>query len=321
MNQHPFALPDFERGRVLVVGDVMLDRYWHGDATRISPEAPVPVVHVRDIEKRPGGAANVAMNLAALRARSLLFGLVGEDEAGDALAKLLDAAGVGHCLHRLAGAHTVTKMRVLSRHQQLLRLDIEEGFDVDAANALAAPFGEALGDCGAVVFSDYGKGALSQVASLIGAARKRAVPVLVDPKGRDFSRYCGASVLTPNLAEFEAVAGACESLQILEERARAVCDRERIDAILVTRGEHGMTLVPAKGVSLHQPAQAREVYDVTGAGDTVIADGGGGGRPRRARRGAGRGACARRTNRDDERLFRHPPRRPRAVSCRRARAG
>ncbi len=271
MTQRPVAMPDFERGRVIVVGDVMLDRYWHGDSTRISPEAPVPVVHVRDIEKRPGGAANVAMNLAALHVRALLFGLVGDDEAGDALAALLDASGVEQRLSRLAAAHTVTKMRVLSRHQQLIRLDIEEDFPALAAETLTEPFKEALGECDAVVFSDYGKGALSCAATLIDAARERGVPVLVDPKGRDFSRYRRASVLTPNLAEFEAVVGHCDSLQTLEQRARAVCEREGIDALLVTRGEDGMSLVPSDAEPLHQPAQAREVYDVTGAGDTVIA--------------------------------------------------
>ena len=271
MSHFQLPLPDFALARVLVAGDVMLDRYWYGDTGRISPEAPVPVVHVRGIEKRPGGAANVAMNLAALGLRPRLVGLVGDDEAADSLMTLLDAAGVEQRLSRRSGCSTVTKMRVMSRHQQLIRLDIEDGFDDAAARAFDGETLAALAGCEVVVFSDYGKGALQGVEGLIAAARDAGARVLVDPKGRDFRRYRGASVVTPNLSEFESVVGHCGDEALLAQRAQALCLETGIEALLITRGEHGMSLVTASGEVLHESARAREVYDVTGAGDTVIA--------------------------------------------------
>nr|NIR61612.1 D-glycero-beta-D-manno-heptose-7-phosphate kinase [Gammaproteobacteria bacterium] len=265
-------IPDFAAARVLVCGDVMLDRYWSGDTARISPEAPVPVVRVGAREQRPGGAANVALNMAALGAGAALVGVIGRDDGGRALGELLDAAGgIDAALVEDPDAATVTKLRVLSRHQQLIRLDFEQPEPgLDGGRVLPA-FERALAVARAVVLSDYAKGTLSRAGDLIAAARGAGTPVLVDPKGRDFERYEGADAVTPNLAEFEAVAGRCRDEAELVERARAVAAEHAIGALLVTRGEHGMTLVPAAGEAVHIPAQAREVFDVTGAGDTVIA--------------------------------------------------
>jgi D-beta-D-heptose 7-phosphate kinase/D-beta-D-heptose 1-phosphate adenosyltransferase len=264
-------LPSFERGRVLIVGDVMLDRYWHGVASRISPEAPVPVVRIGKSEERPGGAANVALNTAALGCRTRLLGVTGDDEAACSLEAQLSSAGVDCRFQRIAGVPTVTKLRVISRHQQLLRLDFEEHFEAIDAGGLLAEFEHGLADCDVVVLSDYGKGTLVAVDGLIAAARRAGKPVLVDPKARDFSRYRGASVVTPNLAEFEAAAGSAFDEESLPESAGALLARCGIDALLVTRGEHGMTLLRGTEAPLHLPAETREVFDVTGAGDTVIA--------------------------------------------------
>jgi len=264
-------VPPFERGRVLVVGDVMLDRYWHGVTSRISPEAPVPVVHVGSSEERPGGAANVALNTAALGCRTRLLGVTGDDEAARSLEAQLSAAGVECRFQRLAGAPTVTKLRVISRHQQLLRLDFEERFETIDAGRLLEEFQRVLADCDVVVLSDYGKGTLAAVDGLIAVARRAGKPVLVDPKAPDFSRYRGASVVTPNRAEFEQAAGPAADARSLQENGRKLLARCGIDALLVTRGEHGMTLLRGDQAPLHLPAEAREVFDVTGAGDTVIA--------------------------------------------------
>ncbi|WJW75263.1 bifunctional D-glycero-beta-D-manno-heptose-7-phosphate kinase/D-glycero-beta-D-manno-heptose 1-phosphate adenylyltransferase HldE [Thiohalobacter sp. IOR34] len=264
-------IPAFDQARVLVVGDVMLDRYWHGSTSRISPEAPVPVVHIGSSEERPGGAGNVALNIAALQAQAVVLGLTGDDEAADSLTRALQSAGVECRLQRLAGAPTVTKLRIISRHQQLIRLDFETGFeDVDPAPLLSS-YGEALPDCGAVVISDYGKGALRPLRELIEAARAAGRPVLVDPKRNDFSVYADASLITPNLAEFEAVVGPCRSEEELVEKGLELIRRHRLEALLVTRGEQGMTLLREGHPEFHLPAEAREVFDVTGAGDTVIA--------------------------------------------------
>jgi D-beta-D-heptose 7-phosphate kinase/D-beta-D-heptose 1-phosphate adenosyltransferase len=264
-------LPPFERGRLLIVGDVMLDRYWHGVTSRISPEAPVPVVRVGKTEERPGGAANVALNTAALGCRTRLLGVTGDDEAGRSLETQLCAAGVDCRFQRLAGATTVTKLRVISRHQQLLRLDFEERFETIDGALLLAEFRRGLVDCDVVVLSDYGKGTLVGVDGLIAAARRAGRPVLVDPKAPDFSRYRGASVVTPNLAEFELAAGPVADERSLAENGRELLARCGIDALLVTRGEHGMTLLRGDDPPLYLPAETREVFDVTGAGDTVIA--------------------------------------------------
>lgn len=263
-------LPVFERARVLVVGDLMLDRYWHGDTSRISPEAPVPVVRVGEAEERPGGAGNVALNVAALGAQATVLGLTGEDEACEALRQLLQSAGVKCEFEQLPDSATVTKLRVLSRHQQLIRLDFEDGFSNHDGSALLKRFEGRLADAGVVVLSDYGKGTLRNIPAFIQAARENNVPVLVDPKGHDFEPYRGATLVTPNMHEFEAVVGACHSDEEVVEKGEALMKKLDLDALLITRSEKGMTLLRQKQAPLHQPTQAREVFDVTGAGDTVI---------------------------------------------------
>ena len=264
-------LPPFEACRVMVLGDVMLDRYWEGPATRISPEAPVPVVNVQSATERPGGAGNVALNIAALGAGVGLGAYTGDDEAADALATLLDAAGIDGDLRRLKGHVTTTKLRVLSRHQQLLRLDFEQATLPAGAPSLAEGLAQTLSGCGALVLSDYAKGALQQPDELISAARQQDIPVIVDPKGTDFGRYRGATVMTPNLAELEAVVGVLDSESALETAGQALIAELQLAALLVTRGEQGMTLLRPERQGVHLPARAREVFDVTGAGDTVVA--------------------------------------------------
>jgi D-beta-D-heptose 7-phosphate kinase/D-beta-D-heptose 1-phosphate adenosyltransferase len=263
------SMPRFDQAPVLVVGDVMLDRYWHGGTSRISPEAPVPVVKVEQIEDRPGGAANVALNIAALGAPAMLVGITGADEAADSLSDSLNAAGVDVHFQRLAEQPTIVKLRVMSRHQQLLRMDFEEAFGTDT-EALAAQVERLLPQARVLVLSDYGKGALKNHQVLIQAARQRGVPVLADPKGKDFSIYRGASLITPNLNEFEAIVGRCADEAELVAKGAALMQELELGALLVTRGEHGMTLLRPGHSALHLPARAREVFDVTGAGDTVI---------------------------------------------------
>jgi D-beta-D-heptose 7-phosphate kinase/D-beta-D-heptose 1-phosphate adenosyltransferase len=263
-------LPDFSRARVLVVGDLMLDRYWHGDTSRISPEAPVPVVLVGDAEQRPGGAGNVALNLAALGAQATLIGLTGRDEAADVLERLLESTGVACSFERLEGFPTITKLRVVSRHQQLIRLDFEDGFPAGEAEKLIARFERQVQDTDVVVLSDYGKGTLRHVGRLIAIARAAGKPVLIDPKGKDFGKYAGATLITPNMSEFEAVAGICTEDAELEARAEELRRRHDLDALLVTRSEKGMSLFRPDHAPVHLPTHAREVFDVTGAGDTVI---------------------------------------------------
>jgi D-beta-D-heptose 7-phosphate kinase/D-beta-D-heptose 1-phosphate adenosyltransferase len=263
-------MPLFDQARVLVLGDIMLDRYWEGGASRISPEAPVPVVKVERIVDRPGGAGNVALNIAALGARASLSGYTGDDEMADSLQDMLEGAGVHCAFSRIAGHPTITKLRVISRHQQLIRLDFEEPTPLARSTSLVDGLQSQLDGCGALVLSDYAKGALDQSAALIAAAAKLGVPVLVDPKGSDFARYRGATLLTPNLQEFEAVVGCCESERELVARGQNLMQELDLGALLVTRGEHGMTLLRPGVEELHLPARAREVFDVTGAGDTVI---------------------------------------------------
>ncbi len=264
-------LPDFSSARVLVVGDLMLDRYWHGATERISPEAPVPVVHVRDEEGRAGGSGNVAVNIAALGGQVSLLGLVGDDHAADSLEAGLKKAGVRTWLFRESAYPTITKLRVISRHQQLIRLDFEDGFpDHDPADMLRR-FRALLAEHDVVVLSDYGKGTLADPQAWISLAREAKVPVLVDPKGLDFSRYRGAALVTPNLSEFEAVAGACEGVEQMEQAARRLAADCGLQHLLVTRGEQGMSLFSGEGDVHHLPTRAQEVFDVTGAGDTVIA--------------------------------------------------
>lgn len=263
------SFPPFNQAPVLVVGDVMLDRYWYGSTSRISPEAPVPVVRITRTEDRPGGAANVALNIAALGAQAVLVGVTGEDEAAAALAERLHSVGVQTDFQQISGQPTIVKLRAMSRQQQLMRLDFEESFEVDAA-ALLQQVESRLPDVRVMVLSDYGKGSLVNHQELIRAARAKGVKVLADPKGTDFSIYRGASLLTPNLPEFEAVAGACADEQQLQERGLAMLQELDLEALLITRGEQGMTLIRTGQPVLHLPAQAREVFDVTGAGDTVI---------------------------------------------------
>ena len=263
------SIPEFDRARILVVGDVMLDQYWFGPTARISPEAPVPVVRVEEQQERPGGAANVAVNLASVGAGTTLLGVCGRDGAADRLQTLLEARQIECHLVRSQSGPTISKLRVLSRNQQLIRLDAEENFEQDFAG-LSEQFTTLLGQTDAVILSDYAKGTLAEPQTLIRNARKAGVPVLVDPKSEDFDRYRGATVLTPNLKEFEAAAGASRDDQDLEQRGRALVDRLGLEALLITLSEQGMLLICRDDETLNLFAEAREVYDVTGAGDTVI---------------------------------------------------
>ena len=271
----PFSIPIFDDVVVLVVGDVMLDRYWHGETSRISPEAPVPVVKLMEMDEvRPGGAANVAVSIAALGARPVLLGLTGEDREAQTLADLLDQHRVTHRLQARSGYQTVTKLRVLSRHQQLIRLDREGSPpppSPEESASMARDFDDELATARAVVLSDYGKGALVDVESFIARARAAAVPVVVDPKGADFDRYRGASAVTPNQHELERVVGGWKDEHDLADKAQALCRRLDIEMLLVTRGEQGMSLIKDGCEPHHERARALDVYDVTGAGDTVIA--------------------------------------------------
>lgn len=263
-------LPAFKQARVLVVGDVMLDRYWHGGTSRISPEAPVPVVRVESAEDRPGGAANVAVNIASLGGQATVLGVTGDDADADALAQQLRRYGTQVEFVRVPEMPTITKLRVISRHQQLIRLDFEDSAPVVDQQVLLARFKALLEDADVVVLSDYGKGVLRQPAEFIQAARAAGKLVLADPKGRDFSIYRGASVLTPNRSEFEAVVGPCATDEILAEKGLELLREQELEALLITRGEEGMTLLREGHEPQHLPTQAREVFDVTGAGDTVI---------------------------------------------------
>ena len=263
-------LPRFDAARVLVVGDVMLDRYWNGGTSRISPEAPVAVVKVENSEDSPGGAGNVALNIAALGAAASLVGVTGEDENAALLEKRLTAAGVFCDFVHSTDCPTVTKLRVISRHQQLIRLDFEEQFSIDDAAGVNKQASSLLESTDALVISDYNKGALSKVSELIQEARKQQVPVLVDPKGNDFSIYKGATLIKPNLHEFEAIVGQCRSEEELVERGLEMIKTLELEALLITRGEQGMSLIREGEPELHFPARAHDVFDVTGAGDTVI---------------------------------------------------
>lgn len=256
--------------RVLVVGDVMLDRYWFGQVGRISPEAPVPVVLVERSEERPGGAANVARNAAALGADVELLSVIGQDEAGDCLSGLLAADGIRSRLHRDATVPTTVKLRVIGRQQQLLRIDFETLPSREVLAAKLKDFERSVVDNDLVIFSDYAKGALSHVERMIRLARRHGKPVLVDPKGDDFRRYRGATVITPNKSEFRQVAGDWSSDDEFAAMGQQLRRRLNLEALLVTRSEEGMTLFRATGVR-HVASRAREVYDVSGAGDTVIA--------------------------------------------------
>jgi D-beta-D-heptose 7-phosphate kinase/D-beta-D-heptose 1-phosphate adenosyltransferase len=263
-------IPNFEQARVLVVGDVMLDRYWHGSTGRISPEAPVPVVRVEGDEERPGGAGNVALNIAVLGGQATLMGVTGDDEPGRALQKKLRHAGVDCRFERLERFPTITKLRVISRHQQLIRLDFEDGFPGFDAGDLLSEYENLLASVDLVVLSDYGKGTLRDVQAFIQRARSAGKPVLVDPKRQDFTPYRGATLITPNLSEFEAVVGPCADEVELVAKGQALLESHDLQALLITRGEQGMSLLQRDKEPRHLPTHAREVFDVTGAGDTVI---------------------------------------------------
>jgi rfaE bifunctional protein kinase chain/domain len=265
-----WSLPDTSRARVLVVGDVMLDRYWFGEVSRISPEAPVPVVKVERSEERLGGAANVARNIAALGARPSLLSVAGTDEAGDTLQRLLAAEGIDASLHRDQDLATTIKLRVIGRQQQLLRIDFENWPAHEVLRSKLAEFEERLPDCDVVLLSDYGKGGLAHIAQMIELARAAHKPVLVDPKGEDYARYARATMVTPNRGELRQVVGKWSDEEDLARRAQALRQQLGLEALLLTRSEEGMTLY-REGAAVHEPARAREVYDVSGAGDTVIA--------------------------------------------------
>lgn len=265
-------IPDYSDAHILVAGDVMLDEYWLGTATRISPEAPAPVVRVESRDYRPGGAANVACNLAGLGAQVTLLGIVGEDDEAEALDGAMRGAGVTCEWLRSESRPTVRKLRVLSRNQQVIRLDRETPFSADDSARLIVRYAELLDGCSAVVLSDYAKGSLADAGTMIEAARAAGTPILVDPKSADFGTYRGASLLTPNRAEFEAaLGGSGESPDEMAARAQRVCSLLEIGGMVVTLGEQGLVAAPAAGPARHIPARAREVYDVTGAGDTVTA--------------------------------------------------
>ncbi len=263
-------MPRFDSAQILVVGDLMLDRYWQGPTSRISPEAPVPVVKVEQLEDRVGGAGNVALNIAALGGGASLVGVVGADEAAESLQTRFTSAGIRTDFQVSTDKPTITKLRVISRQQQLLRLDFEEQFTAADTDQIANKVTALLAGISVLVLSDYGKGALQNPVALIQAARERGIPVLADPKGSDFSRYQGATLITPNMGEFEAVVGPCDSESAIVEKGLALLKELNLDALLVTRGEHGMTLLREDRPAFHLPARAREVFDVTGAGDTVI---------------------------------------------------
>ena len=262
-------LPDLSRARVLVAGDVMLDRYWFGNVHRISPEAPVPVVHVTRVEERPGGAANVARNITALGGGCTLLSVAGNDEAARILEGLLAQDRVKASLHRDPGLSTTVKLRVIGQQQQLLRIDFERSPSHEVLAAKLDEYERLVDAADAVVLSDYGKGALERVPDMIELARRHGKPVLVDPKGEDYARYRGATLLTPNRAEFRQVAGRWSDEADLNRRAQKLRAELDLDALIVTRSEEGMSLFTATE-SHHEPTQAREVYDVSGAGDTVI---------------------------------------------------
>ncbi|MGD9153306.1 MAG: bifunctional D-glycero-beta-D-manno-heptose-7-phosphate kinase/D-glycero-beta-D-manno-heptose 1-phosphate adenylyltransferase HldE [Gammaproteobacteria bacterium] len=264
-------IPDFSKVRILVVGDLMLDRYWYGQTARISPEAPVPVVKVQNIEERPGGAGNVALNLAALGVKTSLLAITGDDIEAESLNKLLTSAGVECFLQKLSNLPTITKLRVMSQHQQLIRLDFENNFQLKINQELLNKFKVCVKNFDAVILSDYGKGTLMNSKELIKIAAAAKVPVFVDPKQKDFSFYKGAAFITPNFKEFQAAAGECKTEKEIISRAQDLLKTYNLENLLITRGAQGMTLCCFDKKSQHFSTHAREVFDVTGAGDTVIA--------------------------------------------------
>jgi len=264
-------LEKIARTKVLVVGDAMLDRYWYGDVERISPEAPVPVVSVREAKELPGGAANVARNARSLGAACTLFSITGADREADTLERLLGEESIRCHLERDRLLNTTVKLRVISRHHHLVRIDFDSPVSKDARVKLLDHYLKSVSDYDLVIVSDYGKGGLGYIQEMIQAAREASRPVIIDPKGDDYSAYRGANLITPNRKEFETVAGRFRDNDDLEQRAMKLASDLDLGGVLVTRGEEGMSLIQRKSAPLHIPARAREVFDVTGAGDTVIA--------------------------------------------------
>ena len=264
-------LTSFSHVNTLVVGDVMLDRYWFGSVDRISPEAPVPVLAVKSEETRAGGAANVAHNLLALGAKSNLLSVVGDDEAGREICSIIESFGATTSLKIDPAFKTIVKLRMVARNQQLLRADFDQHPSDEILAQCLDDYKQALSSCDVVVLSDYGKGGLRHVASMIAMAKEQNIAVIVDPKGQDYSRYRGASLITPNMKEFEAVVGPIESEADFVSKAHRLRAELDLDYLLVTRSEKGMSLFSRAGDQIDSPAKALEVYDVSGAGDTVIA--------------------------------------------------
>jgi D-beta-D-heptose 7-phosphate kinase/D-beta-D-heptose 1-phosphate adenosyltransferase len=264
-------LPLFAQAKILVVGDIMLDRYLYGHVERISPEAPVPVVRIDKLEDRVGGAGNVALNVSALGGNVMLMGLVGVDEAAMSLEKLLKEKQAENFLLPVPCSPTIIKSRVIGQSQQLLRFDLENGFNNWDEESFFAQYEKRLSGVDLVIFSDYGKGTLRNVKRFIALAREMKKIILVDPKSKDFSIYSGATIITPNMPEFNAVAGACEDNSEIEAKALKLLNQFEFQNILITRGAKGMSLISKNGPAIHLSTNAREVYDVTGAGDSVIA--------------------------------------------------
>ena len=263
-------LPDFSNATVLVVGDVMLDQYWYGSSRRISPEAPVPIVHVRDDEMRAGGASNVALNITALGARAKLLGMTGDDDNAKKLETLLAKQQVECHFEKQPNHDTALKLRIIAQHQQMIRLDFEDDFSDINKSILLKRFEALLESTDIVIFSDYNKGTLSDVSAMIQLSRKNSIPCIVDPKGTDFTKYQGATLITPNWVEFETVVGRCKDEISLLDQGEKIRQSLGLEALLVTRGEDGISLIRKNKALFNLPTYAREVFDVTGAGDTVI---------------------------------------------------
>lgn len=265
---------NFSKAKILVVGDIMLDQYWYGNTHRISPEAPVPVVKVNKTDHRLGGAANVASNIVSLGSKVTLLGVTGQDNSATIIKQLLQQKDIQHSLVSNEQLSTIIKLRVLSRHQQMIRLDHEEdiyAIDAEHLRELYDIYASEVSNYDTVILSDYAKGVLTNPRPYIEAANALGVPVIVDPKNSDFSVYKGAQIVKPNLSEFEAIVGKCQSLEVLEERARNLLVKCGLESLVITRGAEGISVVSSDQPATHVPAYSGEVYDVTGAGDTVIA--------------------------------------------------
>lgn len=264
-------IPNFKKTKILVIGDIMLDRYWSGPSTRVSPEAPVPVVKISEMEDRLGGAANVAKNLSALGCKATLCGVIGDDDAGKSIASLLEKFNITNAIEIKNSTQTITKLRIISRHQQLLRLDFEEPATQNTNENLIKNISSLIDSADLVILSDYAKGTVCDAQSLISICRSKNVPIFIDPKGNNFKRYQNANFITPNKSEFEIEVGSCDSIETIFKKAQTLKSTLSVDGILVTLGEKGMALVNKNDAPHASAATAKDVYDVTGAGDTVIA--------------------------------------------------